>query len=174
MPAVCTLSIVLVRPNVSAPIANLAAFHQDPGEARRRWTGNSATTEKLLSFLQGQRVNERFLAAVPSSTVAAPLIIATGIPVIAMGGFSGSDPILTPPDLQRLVETGQLRFVMIGDTRRQTRRHASQQAIDDWVRTHGKPVDPALWRAEAEPAREASGVYAAARREPPELYDLRG
>jgi 4-amino-4-deoxy-L-arabinose transferase-like glycosyltransferase len=174
MPTACALSIVLVRPNVSAPIANLAALRQNADEARRRWTGNSAATEKLLTYLQGQRVNERFLAAVPSSTVAAPLIIATGIPVIAMGGFSGSDPILTPPDLQRLVETGQLRFVMIGDTRRWTLRYASQQAIDDWVRTHGKPVDPALWRAEAEPAREASSVYSTARRDPPELYDLRG
>ena len=129
---------------------------------------NSARPEKLLSFLQGQRVNERFLAAVPSSTVAAPLIMATGILVIAMGGFFGSDAILTPPDLQRLVETGQLRFVMIGDTRRWTRRSASQEPIEDGVRTHGKPVDPAFWRA------EASSLYSAARRDPPELYDLRG
>jgi hypothetical protein len=89
-----------------------------------------------------------------------------------MGGFSGSDPILTPPDPQQLVETGRLRFVTIGW--RWTRRHASQLAIDDWVRTHGKPVDPALWRADTEPAREASSAHSAARRDPPELYDLRG
>jgi 4-amino-4-deoxy-L-arabinose transferase-like glycosyltransferase len=137
MPAACALSTVLVRPNVSAPIANLAAFYRNSGEQRRRWGGNPAATEKLLSFLQGRRANERFLVAVPSSTTAAPLIIATGIPVITMGGFSVSDPILTPPDLLRLVETGQLRFVMIGDARRWTRRHASQEAIDDWVRAHG-------------------------------------
>jgi len=31
-----------------------------------------------------------------------------------MGGFSGSDPILTPDQLQNLVTSGQLRFVMIG------------------------------------------------------------
>ena len=72
--------------------------------------------------------------------------------------------------------TGQLRFVMIGNARRWTRRQASQQVIDDWVRTHGKPVDPALWRADTEPAREAPGAsaYSAVRRDPPELYDLRG
>jgi hypothetical protein len=45
-----------------------------------------------------------------------------------------------------------LRFVMIGDARRWTRCHASLQSIDDWMRTHGKPVDPTLWRAVTEPA----------------------
>jgi hypothetical protein len=87
MPAACALSTVLVRPNVSAPIANLAAYHRNPGELRRRSAGNPAATEKLLSFLQGRRVSERFLVAVPSSTAAAPLIIATGIPVIAWAAF---------------------------------------------------------------------------------------
>jgi hypothetical protein len=82
------------------PIANLAALDRNSG-APRRWAKNPVATEKLLSFLQGRRVSERFLVAVFSSTTAAPLIIATGIPVIAMDGLSGSDPVLTPPGLQR-------------------------------------------------------------------------
>jgi 4-amino-4-deoxy-L-arabinose transferase-like glycosyltransferase len=176
MPTACALSTVLVRPNVSAPIANLGAFHGNSGEQRRRWAGNPAATEKLLSFLQGRRVNERFLVAVPSSTTASAPDNCHRYAGDCHGRLFRFNPILTPPDLQRLVETGQLRFVMIGDARRWTRRHASQQAIDDWVRSHGKPVDPALWRADTEPAREASSAsaYPGARRDPPELYDLRG
>ena len=37
----------------------------------------------------------RFLLATPNTQFAAPIIIGTGQPVMAMGGFSGRDPILT-------------------------------------------------------------------------------
>ena len=170
MPAACALSVVLVRPNVSAPIANLTAFHQPPNEGQRRGLGNGAAADRLLAFLQGQRGSERFLAAVPSSMVAAPLIIATGMPVIAMGGFAGADPILTPPQLERLVASRQVRFVMIGGAR----RAVNQQTINDWVRAHGKPVEPALWRLDQPAADSSSQAARGQRGMPAELFDLRG
>jgi 4-amino-4-deoxy-L-arabinose transferase-like glycosyltransferase len=151
MPAVCALSVVLVRPNVSVPIATLAAYEQPPTPGRRgRGMGDAAAIDKLVSYLRGQRQDERYLLAVPNSMVAAPLIIATGLPVMAVGGFAGRDPILTPDKLQRMVEAKQLRFLMIGNFRRSARTEASQHAINDWVRAHGRPVDPALWQAPQE------------------------
>jgi 4-amino-4-deoxy-L-arabinose transferase-like glycosyltransferase len=112
--------------------------------------GDAAAIDKLVSYLRGQRQDERYLLAVPNSMVAAPLIIATGLPVMAVGGFAGRDPILTPDKLQRMVEAKQLRFLMIGNFRRSARTEASQHAINDWVRAHGRPVDPALWQAPQE------------------------
>jgi 4-amino-4-deoxy-L-arabinose transferase-like glycosyltransferase len=172
MPMVCALSVVLVRPNPSIPIVDLAAY-QDEDDARtwRRGLRNSAATDKLLAYLQAQRGSERYLVAVPSSMTAAPLIIASGKPVMAMGGFAGSDPILTPQQLQNLIDAGQVRFVMIGGARFARRRNANLEAIGEWVRAHGKPVEPELWRVDREPTREAARARQAV---PPELFDFRG
>lgn len=78
------------------------------------------------------------VVATPSAQLASPLIIATGRPVMAMGGFHGLDPILTPEGLARLVEAGEVRFVMLGDL-------SAGRPLADWVRAHGQPVDVALW-----------------------------
>jgi len=45
----------------------------------------------------------------------AGVVIETGEPVMAMGGFHGLDPIVTPEELTQLVATNQVRFVMQGD-----------------------------------------------------------
>jgi hypothetical protein len=88
--------------------------------------------------------------------MAAPLIIATGLPVRAVGGLAGRDPILTPDKLQRTVETRQLRFVIIGNSRRSARMETSQHAINDWVHAHGRSVDIALWQSSQVPSDETS------------------
>jgi 4-amino-4-deoxy-L-arabinose transferase-like glycosyltransferase len=173
MPIVCALSVVLVRPNPSIPIVDLAAY-QRPMDAARPWLarGSTAANDRLVAFLQSQRQGERFTIAVPSSMLAAPLIIATGMPVIAMGGFSGADPILTPTRLQQLVDGHQLRFVMIGGLRSR-QRNTSLDAIGDWVRSHGRPVDPALWRRSPQAGDERADA-GGPRRTPAELFDVHG
>jgi hypothetical protein len=70
--------------------------------------------EQLLQYLLANQGTTKFLVATTGSMSAAPLIIATGKPVIAMGGFSGSDPVPTVEGLQKLVESGQLRYVLLG------------------------------------------------------------
>ena len=35
-------------------------------------------------------------------------------PVLYMGGFNGSDPVVSADDLQYLVESGRLRFIYYG------------------------------------------------------------
>jgi 4-amino-4-deoxy-L-arabinose transferase-like glycosyltransferase len=44
---------------------------------------------------------------------ASPYIIATGKPVKALGGFTGSDPILTLAQLQTLVVNGTVRYFLL-------------------------------------------------------------
>ncbi len=44
---------------------------------------------------------------------AAPAIIATGEPVMALGGFAGADPILTTDHLASLVADGTVRFFLL-------------------------------------------------------------
>ncbi|MCC7078629.1 MAG: glycosyltransferase family 39 protein [Acidimicrobiia bacterium] len=69
----------------------------------------------LVSFLQENWKGTGWLVATAGSHEASPIILATGgLPVMAMGGFSGNDPALTTAELAQYVESGELRFVLVG------------------------------------------------------------
>jgi 4-amino-4-deoxy-L-arabinose transferase-like glycosyltransferase len=112
------------------------------------------------------------MAAV-NARLAAPIIIATGDPVMALGGFAGRDPILDIDAFARLVAEGRVRYALIGDDNANARRffgEGRQKEIVDWIRANGRAVDPALWRsAPAEDPRQRRG----GERVTTELYDLR-
>ena len=81
--------------------------------------GNGAATAssvdaKLISYLEAHQGNAKYLLAVSSSNQADSIILATNKPVMAMGGFGGSDPILTTSSLQTLIANGTVRFFMFG------------------------------------------------------------
>jgi hypothetical protein len=46
----------------------------------------------LIAFLEHHHGREDYLLAAVNARQAAPIIIATGNPVMALGGFSGGDP----------------------------------------------------------------------------------
>jgi 4-amino-4-deoxy-L-arabinose transferase-like glycosyltransferase len=94
---------------------------------------------KLHAFLKAERGNARFLAAAPNTRLAAPIIIATGEPVMATGGYLGIDPILTVEAFRQMVERGEVRFVLVGRRR--------NDAIAAWAIANGRPVDDSKWRS---------------------------
>jgi hypothetical protein len=69
---------------------------------------------QLISYLQEHRDGATWLVAVASAQSASSIILRTGLPVIAMGGFTGSDPAMTTQKLQSYVQAGKLRYVMTG------------------------------------------------------------
>ncbi len=153
------------------PVASL----DTPTEAGR-WHRDPRTEAALAAFLRANGDGVRFLAATMNARQAAPLIIATGAPVLAMGGFIGNVPVVTLPALQALVRSGQVRFVLLedperppGDGRRfAVRRSAPQLAIAAWVHEHGTLVAPNRWHPEEQ--TEADGAPPMVAR----LYDLGG
>jgi hypothetical protein len=165
MPVAWTLSVVLVPVNGILPSADLGRLLTGDAVARARVRAATATNvAKLIEFLNANRADERYLLAASTTMLAAPIIIQTGEPVMARGGFHGLDPILTPDKLAALVASRQVRFVMLGDLSFVARRLGAETAgrpIADWVRANGTPVDPALWRAVPD------------RRSGMQLYDLR-
>jgi 4-amino-4-deoxy-L-arabinose transferase-like glycosyltransferase len=68
----------------------------------------------LIAYLEAHMTSGSYLFATSSSMTASPYIIATGKPVMALGGFSGSDPILTVAQLQALVADGTVRYFLLG------------------------------------------------------------
>lgn len=179
-PALTAASVVLRRPNIAAPVASMTALLTPPdtGRAALRTSRLEAARQKLTSYLIANRETaKKFLVAVPNANVAAPMIISTGLPVMAIGGYLGDDPILTPSDIERLAADRQLRFVMLGGfTLAPAKQAAALDPIARWVRANGRLVDPKLWRL----AASSSAPYRInlgnewVEVPPPELFDLWG
>ncbi|MCS7177810.1 MAG: glycosyltransferase family 39 protein [Anaerolineae bacterium] len=76
--------------------------------------GVGMTDADLVAYLQANTQDVEYLVAVPSSQTGAPLVLATGRPVLYMGGFSGQDRVVTAEDLQEMVASGRLRYILYG------------------------------------------------------------
>jgi len=95
-------------------------------------SGTSQLSEYLISHSSG----ETWLVAVPSSHEAASLILKTGKPVISLGGFSGSDSILSVENLSSLIQTGKVRYFYTPSTASGGDRSSGNTALFSWVSSH--------------------------------------
>jgi 4-amino-4-deoxy-L-arabinose transferase-like glycosyltransferase len=166
-PLAWSLGAGFARTNVMLPYAALpgAAARDDPPV----WQGGNRVGRdaRLLAFLRANHHGERYLLATLNSRLAAPVIIETGLPVMAIGGFMGADPILTPEQFAALAATGTVRFVLLGgDFARRAGGESPQRPIVDWIKTNGAIVDPTLWRSTRGRTERPERLA------PPELYDL--
>ncbi|MCC6176394.1 MAG: glycosyltransferase family 39 protein [Chloroflexi bacterium] len=79
-----------------------------------RGPGGPGTQAEVIAFLQANRGDTKYLVATTNANSAAPIILATGQPVMALGGFLGSDPILTIDRLAARIQAGEVRFFLLG------------------------------------------------------------
>jgi 4-amino-4-deoxy-L-arabinose transferase-like glycosyltransferase len=174
MPAVWSVGTAATRVTAGFPAAQPPFLTGEAQTRRGRFAmvaGAIASDPRLVAFLTGSRGNEQFLLAAVNARLAAPIIIATGDPVMALGGFAGRDPILGVDDFARLGAEQRVRFALIGEGSQGLRRvfgENHQKELIDWIRANGRPVDPALWRSAVPEDRPRSAESAGA-----ELYDLR-
>ncbi|MBS0548092.1 MAG: glycosyltransferase family 39 protein [Proteobacteria bacterium] len=143
LPLAWSMSTLFAPGNHTLPSASLARWlGRDDGRGpllSRNYTPLS-DDPKLLTFLTDNRNGARFLVAAPTTQLAAPIIVRTGQPALAFGGYLGRDPILSPEAFAALAGSGEVRYVLLYGGR------ARQPAFARWVREHGTPIDPALWR----------------------------
>jgi 4-amino-4-deoxy-L-arabinose transferase-like glycosyltransferase len=92
----------------------------------------------LVRYLEAHQGTARYLVATASSQSASSLIIATGKPVMALGGFSGNDAILTTAQLARLVANGTVHYFLVQSGG--MGGGGSNSALMQWVQTHGTVV----------------------------------
>lgn len=179
-PFAWALSPVLGQTNISFPAAEIAQLAPPADRAPPRRTRNAHPDDRrLLAYVQRNRGDAHYLLATQTAPVAAPLILGTGAPVMAVGGYTGTDPIMTPDRLAALVAAGELRFFLLREGGRGGRgggagglgggaAAAPARLIADWVKAHGQLVDRTLWAPDDARATEASGPQGQYL-----LYDLR-
>ncbi|MBE7434438.1 MAG: glycosyltransferase family 39 protein [Anaerolineales bacterium] len=89
--------------------------------------GDIPVNSELVEFLQANTQEVEYLVAVPSSQQGSNLVLATGLPVLYMGGFAGQDEVVTVDDLKEMVASGELRYILYGGDR------GNKQDIANWI-----------------------------------------
>ncbi len=114
-------------------------------------------TAPLADYLLANRGGERFIVATINANTAAPLILVTGEPVMALGGFSGGDPILDVEELAAHVRSGVVRFFYLAPQEKR------QGTLVRWVAAHCREVPRREWFGRGMPgpagAPEAAALF---------------
>ncbi|MBO7747626.1 4-amino-4-deoxy-L-arabinose transferase, partial [Paenibacillus sp. MWE-103] len=110
------------------------------GGGRGGMEGGSVN-EALLAYLRAHNTGEAYLFATYDYTTAAPYIIDEGEKVVAMGGFSGSDPVYSAEKLQKLVASGKLKYFLISGGR------GGSSEVTSWIEQHGTEVPSSDWQS---------------------------
>ncbi len=95
---------------------------------------------EMVRYLEKNQGGATWLVAVSSAQGASSAILSTGKPVIAMGGFTGSDPAMTVDKLKEYVSSGKLKYVMVGGGGPGGFDRGSSE-VTDWVKANGTLVD---------------------------------
>src|SRR6266700_2954156 len=128
---------VLADETASLPVAGAS------GQSTFGARGMSSIDTALISYLQAHKGNAKYLVAVASSNEADSIILETNQPVMALGGFSGSDPILTTSQLAALVKSGTVRYFLLNGSG----GGSSQSALITWITQHSKVVASSQWQS---------------------------
>jgi 4-amino-4-deoxy-L-arabinose transferase-like glycosyltransferase len=108
---------------VGSPPAGVDGFGPRPGDGGGVGDGGgfpggpgaSTIGDDVIAYLKANQGDATWIVAARSANEAAAIQLATGQPVMAVGGFSGDDSALTIEQLKQLVANGQLRYVLVGN-----------------------------------------------------------
>ncbi|GKU27314.1 glycosyltransferase family 39 protein [Clostridium folliculivorans] len=130
----------LVYPlNSSFPAAGLELLSgSSTGEGQMGGNMANSKDSALVSFLEKNKTaNQKYLLVVSNANSASDIIISTGEPVMAIGGFLGNDKSITLDQFKQLVAKGEVRYVMTGGM---GGGNSSSSEIMNWVQQNGKLV----------------------------------
>jgi len=112
-------------------------------------SANASSDAALIRYLEDHQGTAKYLVAVLSSKGADAIILATNKPVMTLGGFSGSDPILTTSQLAALVESGQVKYFLLNGSGGFGAGGSGQSALITWIQQHSKVVPSSQWQSSA-------------------------
>lgn len=129
IPMYWSVMTVTSTANQNLPTAYSGSDQQGgPDRARQGNDGNGSNVDiKLLAYLQENTQDVEYLVAVPSSHQGSTLVLASGRPVLFMGGFGGQDEVVDAEDLHTMVMNNELKYVLYGNAR------GNQEEIINWL-----------------------------------------
>lgn len=142
---------------------------QNPMMGRNGSGINNGRNSKLVKFLESNASNVKYALVVSSSNTAQSIILESGQSVMALGGFSGSDKILTLSQFKELVKKGEVRYVLSGGGM----GGRESNDIMSWVQKNGKKVDQSEWSETSEKSSQGNSSDNRMGMESQTLYDLK-
>jgi 4-amino-4-deoxy-L-arabinose transferase-like glycosyltransferase len=125
----------------SLPAAGLELLsNSKSGNSMMMGGQNSSKNSKLIKFLESHTSDEKYALVVSSSASAEDIIIESGKSVMALGGFSGSDKILSLSEFKQMVKKGEVRYVLTGGMEKDS------QDIMNWIQKNGKAISTTEWK----------------------------
>ncbi|WP_309113422.1 glycosyltransferase family 39 protein [Saccharothrix sp.] len=88
---------------------------------------------QLVELLRGNSGKYTWAAAAVGSNNAAGYQLGSGVPVMAVGGFNGTDPAPTLEEFQRLVHSGQIHYFLGGAGMPAETGSDASEHIAEWV-----------------------------------------
>ncbi|AFM41773.1 PMT family glycosyltransferase, 4-amino-4-deoxy-L-arabinose transferase [Desulfosporosinus acidiphilus SJ4] len=121
------------------------------GQGAGPMQGNVNT--QLLAYLETHNTGEKYLFATTNAGTAEAYIIQTGKAVMAMGGFSGSDPILTVDKLKQMVANKEVKYFLLsgGGPGR------GSSDIQTWIQQNGTEIPQSEWQSNASSSGNSGG-----------------
>ncbi len=101
--------------------------------------GSTAVSDAVVSALSADADDYTWAAATVGSNSAASYQLATGDPVMAIGGYNGTDPAPTLKEFQRLVAAGKIHWFVGGSSGAGGSNSSGSDAaeqIAEWVAAH--------------------------------------
>ncbi|AOS70137.1 glycosyltransferase family 39 protein [Bacillus subtilis] len=95
---------------------------------------SSEVDSGLLSYLRKHNTGEEYLFATLTTVTAAPYIIYENESVMAMGGFNGTDPILTVSELKKLIKEGKVKYFLLSES------NSGNSELVSWIKKNGKEI----------------------------------
>ena len=134
-PIAYSISTVMAAHSGSIPTAG-------PNASAMNNTNNEAASAEmaLVKFLLANQQGAAWIAAVDSANTSAPIQLSTKQPVMAIGGFNGSDSALTLQSFKRLVVTGKVRYYVV-DSRSRGGGPGGNSDIAQWAASLGVKIE---------------------------------
>ena len=88
-------------------------MHSGAGPGGDVSTTLTTTQEKLLAYVEKNNGGAKYTFSTDGWNAASPYIYAKGVPVLPLGGFSGTASSFTLAEYKQLVASGDLRFALI-------------------------------------------------------------
>ena len=102
--------------------------------------GGGSVSTTTIEYLRANQGSAKYLVAASGSQTNAGIIIATGEPVVTIGGFNGADPAPTVAQLAAMVKAGALKYVLVSDG---GGPGGSSSELSTWAQQHGTAVTDA-------------------------------
>ncbi|QJU08762.1 glycosyltransferase [Candidatus Saccharibacteria bacterium oral taxon 488] len=135
-PTVYTLATVNVAHTGSIPTAG-------PSSTAMQGSNNetSQADSQLVQYLLRHQHGATWLVAVASANESAAIQLTSGQPVMAVGGFNGSDTPLTLEQFKQLVKAGKVNYYAISSHGRGGGPGGGNNEITAWVKQTGTVVN---------------------------------